>query len=92
LSTSNPAIFIIGDQVLTLSLFREICRSNVHVELGENALERIKACDKFRRSLAVSDKRMYGINTGFGKLADTVIPVPQQAQLQKNLIRSHAVG
>jgi histidine ammonia-lyase len=86
------AVFTIGDHDLTLNLFREICRGNVRVELGATALQKIKVCDEFRRSLAVSEKRMYGINTGFGKLADTVIPLPQQAQLQKNLIRSHAVG
>jgi len=92
LNTSNLSVFTIGDTELSLSLFREICHGNVRVDLGADALRRIQVCDEFRRSLAVSEKRMYGINTGFGKLADTVIPLPQQAQLQKNLIRSHAVG
>jgi len=89
---SSPSVFIIGEQDLTLPVFRDICRANMTVALGDEALVRIKVCDEFRRSLAVSDKRIYGINTGFGKLADTVIPLSRQAQLQKNLIRSHAVG
>jgi histidine ammonia-lyase len=35
---------------------------------------------------------IYGVNTGFGKLASTRIPADRLAQLQLNLIRSHAAG
>jgi histidine ammonia-lyase len=35
---------------------------------------------------------LYGVNTGFGKLASTRIPAEKLAQLQVNLIRSHAAG
>ena len=35
---------------------------------------------------------LYGVNTGFGKLASTRIPPAQLAQLQLNLVRSHAAG
>ena len=34
----------------------------------------------------------YGVNTGFGKLATTRIPLSDLATLQQNLIRSHCVG
>src|SRR5205823_1068681 len=34
----------------------------------------------------------YGITTGFGKLSDVVIPVERLAELQVNLVRSHAAG
>jgi len=34
----------------------------------------------------------YGINTGFGALAEVVIPTNQVAELQRNLVRSHACG
>ncbi|HRE30473.1 MAG TPA: aromatic amino acid lyase, partial [Candidatus Berkiella sp.] len=41
----------------------------------------------------VSHKRIaYGINTGFGKLANVVIPEDHLPQLQKNLVLSHACG
>jgi histidine ammonia-lyase len=39
-----------------------------------------------------SGQTIYGINTGFGKLANVRIPVGQLDQLQTNLIRSHAAG
>ncbi|TDN63750.1 histidine ammonia-lyase [Paraburkholderia sp. BL10I2N1] len=35
---------------------------------------------------------VYGINTGFGKMAQTVIPSDKLAELQKNLVLSHSVG
>ncbi|MES2710025.1 MAG: histidine ammonia-lyase [Pseudomonadota bacterium] len=35
---------------------------------------------------------LYGVNTGFGKLASTRIPAEGLAQLQLNLLRSHAAG
>lgn len=35
---------------------------------------------------------VYGINTGFGNFADRVIEPSQREQLQRNLVRSHAVG
>ncbi|GGC47778.1 histidine ammonia-lyase [Siccirubricoccus deserti] len=41
--------------------------------------------------LATGDP-LYGVNTGFGKLAGTHIPAEQLAQLQLNLVRSHAAG
>lgn len=37
-------------------------------------------------------KVVYGVTTGFGRLADTVIPTDRIRDLQLNLIRSHAVG
>jgi histidine ammonia-lyase len=39
-----------------------------------------------------SNQTIYGINTGFGKLANVRIPPDQLDQLQANLIRSHAAG
>jgi histidine ammonia-lyase len=39
-----------------------------------------------------SGRTIYGINTGFGKLANVRIPPDQLEQLQANLIRSHAAG
>jgi histidine ammonia-lyase len=64
----------------------------VGVRLGDEARHKIERCHEFRCRLAASERRIYGVNTGFGKLADTVIPPADQVQLQKNLVRSHAVG
>ncbi len=84
--------FVIGESTLNLEIFEEICHGSLTVGLSESSRVKVQRCDDFRRSLATSSRRIYGVNTGFGRLADTVIPVEQQATLQKNLIRSHAVG
>ncbi|MEN8006427.1 MAG: histidine ammonia-lyase [Candidatus Krumholzibacteriota bacterium] len=89
--SGNPA-FVIGDQDLDLAMFMAVCRGRAAVRLGDTAREKIDECNEFRVKLAHSDQRIYGVNTGFGRLADTVIPPAQQVQLQKNLVRSHAVG
>src|SRR5215813_6984689 len=39
-----------------------------------------------------SGAKVYGVTTGFGKFADVTIPPDQIADLQRNLIRSHAAG
>ncbi len=49
------------------------------------------SADAVARVLA-SGQLVYGLNTGFGKLASTRIPDSDHAQLQLNLLRSHAVG
>jgi len=89
---ANCAPYVIGDETLDLAAFSRICAGEMGVALGDGARERIARCDAFRRQLISSNKRIYGVNTGFGKLADTVIPHADLAQLQRNLVRSHAVG
>ena len=43
-------------------------------------------------SIAAQDASVYGVNTGFGKLAQTRIPREKLADLQRNLVVSHACG
>ena len=92
MNQKKTSSFIIGESSLDLLAFEDICHGRLAVELAESARIKVRRCDDFRRSLANSSKKIYGVNTGFGRLADTVIPLEQQAALQKNLIRSHAVG
>ncbi len=89
---NDPVPFVIGCDTLDLAAFRAVTAGRRAAVLGEDARGRIVRCDAFRRELLASDRRIYGVNTGFGKLADTVIPAADQAQLQRNLVRSHAVG
>src|SRR5688572_25184402 len=51
----------------------------------------IESRARVERAIA-SNQTIYGINTGFGKLANVRIPPHQLDQLQTNLIRSHAAG
>ncbi len=84
--------FIIGEHHLDLDAFASICRGRRGLELGGEAREAVARCLTMRRDLERGTERIYGVNTGFGKLADTVIPTSQLLDLQRNLVRSHAVG
>jgi len=88
----QTAPFAIGEDALDLPAFTAICAGARGAELAAAARERVAACLAFRRQLEQGSARIYGVNTGFGKLADTVIPAAQLADLQRNLVRSHAVG
>jgi histidine ammonia-lyase len=54
--------------------------------------ERIRASAAVVQRAAAEDAPVYGVNTGFGKLAGTRIDAANLATLQLNLIRSHSVG
>ncbi len=60
--------------------------------LDPAALPRIEAAAAIVAKAAASDAAVYGINTGFGKLASKRIPAQDTATLQRNLILSHCCG
>jgi histidine ammonia-lyase len=62
------------------------------VTLASAARERIAAARAVVDEFAHHDDPTYGINTGFGNFAEIRIPADQLAELQLNLLRSHAAG
>ncbi|MBU3261387.1 histidine ammonia-lyase [Roseovarius sp. PS-C2] len=52
----------------------------------------VEAAADLVRKAAEGDQAIYGVNTGFGKLASVKIPADQTATLQRNLILSHCCG
>jgi histidine ammonia-lyase len=52
----------------------------------------VEAAEAVVAAAAAGDVPVYGVNTGFGKLASVRIPPKDTAQLQRNLILSHAAG
>ncbi len=60
--------------------------------LPESSREVIRASQRVVQAAADGDAPVYGVNTGFGKLANQRISKAQLATLQLNLIRSHSVG
>src|SRR5947209_15518325 len=61
-------------------------------ELADAARPRIEQARRFVEQIVESGEVVYGINTGFGKLADVSIPQDHLRELQINLVRSHACG
>lgn len=62
------------------------------IKLSPGVEERVAHCRRFVDKIVESGKVVYGINTGFGQFANTVIPRDKLSELQVNLIRSHAAG
>ncbi|MBI3345930.1 MAG: histidine ammonia-lyase [Burkholderiales bacterium] len=75
---------------LTLTQLADIAAGRVAPQLDDWAP--IDASAARVAAAAAGDAPVYGVNTGFGKLASTRIAKDQLAALQLNLIRSHAVG
>ncbi len=69
-----------------------ICAGNVELSLNPTAIEKIDASADVVTRAALGDAPVYGVNTGFGKLANVKIDEADLAALQLNLIRSHCVG
>lgn len=76
---------------LTLREFYTIVYENAEVSLNKNALSEIDKCHKFLKQYC-EKKLIYGINTGFGPMAQYRIKNEDRSALQYNLIRSHASG
>ncbi len=62
------------------------------VELDAAALAKVAENRQVIDRILAEKRVVYGINTGFGQFATVVIPEDQLAQLQLNLVRSHAAG
>ncbi|HZY37534.1 MAG TPA: aromatic amino acid ammonia-lyase [Mucilaginibacter sp.] len=84
-------MILIGQSNITLNQFSEILFENKQVAIDETALQKIKTNFGFLKKFS-SHKLIYGINTGFGPMAQYKVSEENILQLQYNLIRSHASG
>jgi histidine ammonia-lyase len=86
-------VCVLDGQSLTIADVVEIARNpKARVELGPAARRALMESRALVERAIKSSQTIYGINTGFGKLANIRIPPDQLDQLQANLIRSHAAG
>lgn len=81
----------IGQNVLTLDDFSGILFKKKVITLPASALEKVNVNFQFLQKFS-SDKLIYGINTGFGPMAQYKVSEENLLQLQYNLIRSHSSG
>src|SRR4051812_3841045 len=84
-------IVLSGDR-LTLEEVGAAARSGARVEIAAGARKRVRAARQLVDRIAEGDTPTYGINTGFGTLAEVSIPKADLRKLQRNLILSHAAG
>jgi histidine ammonia-lyase len=77
---------------LTIDHVIEVARGRRAVELDPAAAERMRASRAVIERLVTDGATVYGVTTGLGDLADVRIEPGRAAELQRNLVRSHAAG
>lgn len=77
---------------LTLSQLRAVSREDAHITLSADCRKNIDASVATVKELISNGRVIYGINTGFGLLANTVIPHEELEHLQRSIVLSHAAG
>jgi histidine ammonia-lyase len=77
---------------MPLSLWRRIAEAPCPVDLHRPAWERIAVSRRVIEDALQAGRAVYGVNTGFGKLAQTRIPAEDLKTLQRNLVLSHSAG
>lgn len=65
---------------------------DVTVRLANEARIAVANCRVFIEGVVAAGDPVYGVTTGFGRLAEVVIEAEEQRELQRNLVRSHASG
>ncbi|MGN0049313.1 MAG: histidine ammonia-lyase [Bacteroides sp.] len=84
---------LISAEHLTLQRIGEIIRNGLTLELSDDARTRIQHCREYLdKKIAANSKPVYGVTTGFGSLCNVSIGQDYLAQLQINLMMSHACG
>ena len=82
----------IDGEHLTLAEVVAVARAGAAVTLAPAALPAIAASRALVERIIAHGDTAYGINTGFGDLSRVAIPPARLAELQHNLLRSHAAG
>lgn len=83
---------VLDGHSLSIADVVSVARGGAPVALDPAALRAVAASRQAVERAVASGQTIYGVNTGFGKLAHVRIPPDQARRLQLNLIRSHASG
>jgi histidine ammonia-lyase len=77
---------------VSLSQLEAIWRNRTAAKLADEAKPAIERAARLVEKAAAGDEAVYGVNTGFGKLASVKIKAEDTEKLQRNLILSHCCG
>ncbi len=88
----TPELTLDGRSLAIGDVVRGAREPAVRVAVAPDARRALVESRRLVESAIASGRTIYGINTGFGKLANVLIAPNQLEQLQVNLIRSHAAG
>jgi len=83
---------LVDDAPIRLHQLREVWKHPVTLSVGDTARKKVDASNRLIAEVVRSGKQVYGVNTGFGQLAQVRVSDDELVRLQENLIRSHSVG
>src|SRR5277367_1478358 len=89
---SSKTVFVLDGRPLALAEIESVAIALLPVAIASEALTRVAQSREVIEAILETGQTVYGVNTGFGKLADVRIPAEHLAHLQTNLVRSHACG
>ena len=84
--------FLYGKDTLTSVSALKISNDELKCEIGNEEIKKINTSRENIKNVLESHQMIYGINTGFGALCNTIISNKDSNLLQENLLKSHAVG
>src|SRR6059036_1089347 len=87
-----PAPLSLDGHSLSIADVVAVARHGMRVAIAPHALAAVTASRRTVEAAVARGDTIYGVNTGFGKLAHVRIKPEQTRELQRNLIRSHASG
>ena len=88
----SHSLVILDGQSLDLAQVGAVADAYAKVSLAPAAVARMAVTRRVVDDIVASGAVVYGVTTGFGKLSEIAIPVDKLAELQVNLVRSHASG
>src|SRR4051812_24442643 len=83
---------VIDGNSLAIEDVAAVASAAATVRVSDSARERGRVTRRIVESLIERRAVAYGVTTGFGKLSEIAIPPERLAELQVNLVRSHAAG
>jgi len=84
--------FNYGIDSLTIGKTIALSNGTLHGNLSPQGILKIQKSQQYVRAIVENNKTVYGINTGFGILADTKISESDTEMLQHKILQSHSVG
>ncbi len=85
-------VFNYGIDQLTIANVLAVASGKIKAVLNEEAVKKIKTSQQHVQQIVDANKTVYGVNTGFGILANTPISREDTATLQYKILQSHSVG
>ena len=84
--------FNYGTDQLTIANVLAVASGKIKAVLNNEAIKKVKTSQQYVQEIVEENKTVYGINTGFGILANTPISKEDTATLQYKILQSHSVG